>query len=66
MRESVLHRKKARIVMMLSEALHIEPEQALDIFYASHTCELLSNPNTGLSLMSDLYILEDLLKELHS
>ena len=63
MRESVLHRKQARIVMMLSEVLHIEPEQALDIFYASHTCELLSNPDTGLQLMSDSYILEDLLKE---
>jgi len=64
MRESILHRKQARIVMMLSEELHIELEQALDIFYSSHTYELLCNPDTGLQLMSDSYILEDFLKEL--
>lgn len=50
--------------MLLSDALHITPEQALDLFYTSHTAQLLSDPNTGLQLMSDQYILEDLLSEL--
>jgi len=64
MRDSVLWRKQSRIVMLLSEALQITPEQALDVFYTSHTAQLLSDPNTGLQLMSDQYILEDLLSEL--
>jgi len=64
MRDSVLWRKQSRIVMLLSEALHITPEQALDVYYTSHTAKLLSDPNTGLRLMSDQYILEDLLSEI--
>lgn len=64
MRDSVLWRKQSRIVMLLSEALQITPEQALDVFYTSHTAQLLSDPNTGLQLMSDQYVLEDLLSEL--
>ncbi len=64
MRDSVLWRKQSRIVMMLSKALDISAEQALDLYYASDTARLLSDPNTGLQLMSDQYVLEDLLKEL--
>ena len=36
----------------------------LDILYNSRTYALLSNPDTGLQLQSDEYILNDLLKEL--
>lgn len=50
--------------MMLSKELNISAEQALDIYYSSNTARLLSNPQTGLQLMSDQYVLEDLLKEL--
>lgn len=64
MRDTVLWRKQSRIVMLLSEALHITPEQALDLYYTSRTAQLLSDPDTGLQLMSDQYILEDLLSEL--
>lgn len=64
MRDSVLQRKMARIVMMLSEMKKITPEQALDAFYNSETYNILKNPATGLQLMSDDYILEDLLNEL--
>lgn len=64
MRDSVLWRKKSRIVMMLAKEKKISPEQALDLFYSSHTAQLLSNPNTGLQLMSDQYVFEDLLAEL--
>lgn len=66
MRDSVLQRKLARIVMMLAESKGITPEQALDLFYNSETYNLLTNPETGLHLMSDDYILEDLMKELDS
>lgn len=64
MRDSVLWRKKSRIVMLLAEHLNISPEQALDIFYNSHTAQILANPDTGLQLMSDQYVLEDFLAEL--
>ena len=64
MRDSVLWRKQSRIVMLLAKEKNITPEQALDIYYSSRTAQLLSEPNTGLQLMSDQYVLEDLLKEL--
>ena len=64
MRDSVLWRKQSRIVMLLAKEKNITPEQALDIYYSSRTAQLLSDPNTGLHLMSDQYVLEDLLKEL--
>lgn len=64
MRDSVLWRKQSRIVMMLAKEKNISPEQALDLFYSSHTAQLLSNPDTGLQLMSDQYVFEDLLAEL--
>ena len=64
MRESVLWRKQSRIVMLLAKEKNITPEQALDIYYSSRTAQLLSDPNTGLQLMSDQYVLEDLLNEL--
>lgn len=64
MRDSVLWRKQSRIVMMLAKEKKISPEQALDLYYSSHTAKLLSDPKTGLQLMSDQYILEDLLTEL--
>ena len=62
MRDSVLWRKQSRIIMMLAEALHIDAERALNLFYT--TKEQLSDPKYGLQLMSDDYILENLIEEL--
>lgn len=64
MRDSVLWRKQSRIVMLLAEELSISPEQALDLYYKSNISRQLSDPRTGLQLMSDQYILEDLLAEI--
>ena len=64
MRDQVLWRKTARIATMLAESLNIDTVRALDILYNSHTFELLSNPDSGLQLQSDSYILTDLLREL--
>ena len=64
MRDSVLWRKQSNIIMMLAEALDVDPELALDMFYSTETYRRLSKPDTGLQLMSDLYILEDILQEL--
>lgn len=64
MRDSVLWRKQSRIVMLLAEALKIDSEEALDIFYSTKVYQQLVNPETGLQLMSDQYVSEDLLTEI--
>ncbi len=64
MRDQVSWRKIGRIAALLSDRLSIEPERALDLIYNSRTFTLLSNPDSGLNLMSDQYILTDLLREL--
>ena len=64
MRDQVFWRKTGRIAALLAERLDIDAETALDILYNSRTYALLSNPESGLQLQSDLYILSDILKEL--
>jgi hypothetical protein len=51
---------------MLSEALQVDAETALDLLYSTKTYIKLVEPRTGLQLMSDSYILEDILKELNA
>lgn len=65
MKDQVLWRKTARIAFLLSERLGVEPEQALNLLYNSHTYSLLENPESGMQLLSDEYILNDLLQELN-
>ena len=64
MRDSVLWRKGSSIVIMLADRLDIDEERALDIFYSTKTYKLLSDSNSGIQLMSDEYILEDVLNEI--
>ena len=64
MRDSVLWRKQSRIIMMLAETLHIDAERALNLFYTTKAYQQLSDPKYGLQLMSDDYILENLIEEL--
>lgn len=66
MRDQVLWRKEGRIVALLAERLDIDTERALNILYNSHTYTLLANPDSGLQLQSDEYILKDLLRELEA
>ena len=66
MRDSVLWRKQSHIIMLLADKLNIDAERALDLFYSTETYCRLANPDSGIRLMSDLYILEDILKELES
>lgn len=66
MRDTVLWRKQSRIVMMLAEKLQIDAERALDIFYSTKTYQQLSDPKYGLQLMSDDYIMEELINELRN
>lgn len=64
MQNRVLWRKEARLVKKLAEAKHVDCMSALSMFFASKTHKLLLQPETGLQLKSDGYILEDLLSEL--
>ncbi len=61
-----------RLLLDCYDTLHAESidgvvwnvQEALNILYNSRTFALLSNPDSGLCLQSDEYILNDLLKEL--
>lgn len=64
MRDNVLWRKMSRIIIKLADFLKISPEKALDLFYSTNTYKQLVDPKYGLQLMSDDYIVEDLISEL--
>ena len=64
MRDQVFWRKTARIISNLAEKLCIPQERAMDLVYNSDTYAIFSNPDSGLYLMSDAYIVEDLIREL--
>ena len=56
--------KIGRIVTLLAMRLDISSEQALDIFYTSRTNERLHDEKTGLYLMSDRYLVDEVILEL--
>ena len=64
MRDTVLWRKESHIIMMLADALHIDAERALNLFYGTETYRQLSDPQFGLQLMSDQYLVNNILAEL--
>lgn len=64
LRDTVFGTKIGRIVVRLSERLDVSPEEAFDIFYESDTCERFHNPDTGLYLYGDLYIVDEVMREL--
>ena len=64
MRDQVFWRKTARIIAILADRLNVPQERAMDLVYNSDTYAMLTNPESGLQLMSDLYIVEDLMREL--
>ncbi len=64
MRDNVLWRKQSRIIMLLAEYLNISPERALDIYYSTKIYQQMNDPKYCLQLMSDGYILEEIITEL--
>ena len=64
MRDTVLWRKQSRIIMLLADKLQIDAERALALFYSTKVYQQLSEPKYGLHLMSDGYILEEVIDEL--
>ena len=61
--EIIMSNRIGSISDEIAKRLDIEPLKALELFYASKTCEDLHNKNTGLYLYSDLYIVDEFLLE---
>lgn len=64
MRDNVLWRKQASIIMLLARALQIDSVRALDLYYSTQTAQQLADPAMGLQLMSDQYIVDNIISEL--
>ena len=61
--EIILSNRIGSISDEIAKRLDIEPIRALELFYASKTCEDLHNKDTGLYLYSDLYVVDEFLLE---
>lgn len=64
MLDVLLWNKMARIVLQLAETLGVDNDCALRLFYRTETCSMLHDPNLGLHLMSDTYIVDNVIAEL--
>ena len=49
---------------MMSEELDISPARALNLFYNTETCKQLSDERIELYLMSDKYIVDNIINEI--
>ena len=61
--EIIMSNRIGSISDEIAKRLDIEPLKALELFYASKTCEDLHNKKTGLYLYSDLYVIDEFLFE---
>ncbi|MFU0480108.1 DUF3791 domain-containing protein [Gardnerella sp. DNF01192] len=61
----LLQKKYARVVSLLAERAGLSYEQALDVFYHSVTYDLMRNGISDMHCMSDGYLVQDLLDEIH-
>lgn len=66
MKDFLLWNKFSRIIMLLADRLDISSVRALHIFYNSEACKFLHDPRYGLHLMSDAYIVDDIMQELQT
>ena len=64
LRKSQLWMEIGRICTILAKQLDVSPERAFDIYQNSKTSELLNDERSLLYLMSDLYIVDDIIAEL--
>lgn len=64
LRDSQLWMKIGRICTILAKQLDVSPERAFDIYQNSKTSELLNDERSLLYLMSDLYIVDNIIAEL--
>ena len=62
--EVILSNRIGAISVELAKRLEIDPAKALQLFYESKTCADLHNKATGLYLYGDLYIVDEVIREL--
>lgn len=62
-REILLWQQIGCIVVAVAQKLQVSYKKALDIFYASDTCRRLHDERTGLYLLSDLYVADEVIRE---
>ena len=62
-RQILLWQQIGCIVVAIAEKLQVSYKKALDIFYASDTCRRLHDERTGLYLLSDLYLADEVIRE---
>ena len=65
MRDNVLWRKQTSIIILLAKTLQIDTDRALEVYYSTKVSQLLSDPATGLQLMSDQYIVDNIVMEIN-
>ena len=62
-RQILLWQQIGCIVVAIAEKLQVSYKKALDIFYASDTCRRLHDERSGLYLLSDLYLADEVVRE---
>ena len=62
-REILLWQQIGCIVVAVAQKMQVSYKKALDIFYASDTCRRLHDERTGLYLLSDLYVADEVIRE---
>ncbi len=64
MKDYILYRKIARIIIQLADELDISPKRAMLLFYRSKVGEQMHDPKYGYQIMSDTYIVNDIKAEI--
>lgn len=65
-REILLWGKIGHIITILANRLNIPHEQAMEMFYQSHANKLLHDKSSALYMMSDLYIVDEIINVDHA
>lgn len=58
--------KIGHVVEILSRRLNISLVDAFDVFYTSHTCDMMHNPKAKMYLHGDEYIADEVMLELET
>ena len=66
MKDYLLYRKITRIILQLAAELHISKKRALLLFYSTKVGQQLHDPKYGYQIMSDTYIVNDIMSELQN
>ncbi|MEG1615793.1 MAG: hypothetical protein RR202_00035 [Bacteroidales bacterium] len=61
--EMIISNRIGQISAELAKRLNIDPERALELFYASKTCADLHDKGTGLYLYGNLYVADEFMRE---